>query len=430
MAELPDHLRRRPEQVDYSPPIAPRPRLLPFGEIPWEECEALSLELFEQQHELVDARLYAGRGQGQDGIDLYGVSPEQDYETAQCRRIRSLTAATIVGIVDDFLAGDWASGSSSLTLFTAATTESGTVATAIEEQRVRLAAAGIPSFTVRDRRSLSIDLRSQPELVDAYFGPGWRHAFCTCEDQETSRAQGVLEALEIVTSVARRPRYFDVGSLNRAVANAVRDLVKHHEDEYPLIEPLLNARDSATRAATWIAQPPDVLAGVSWRFWVAVTRVAERSGDWSAGADGWLRIAELRGGDVRSIINAAIAAGVGGDDERKRRLLDRARAIDADHPKLRLEESFDCPRAEDQLAKLEGVTSDDDGEQALIDLNRAIAYMQLPDLDAAEASLRRAEESAVAEDLLQLDVVRANLTVQRSRLATGRQRPTDAQVVL
>ena len=78
---------------------------------------------------------------------------------------------------------------------------------------------------------------------------------------------------------------------------------------------------------------------------------------------------------------------------------------------------------------LEGVSSNDEVEQALIDLNRAIAYMQIPDLDAAEASLRRAEASPAAADLLQLGLVRVNLVVQRSRLAFVRRRPTDAQIV-
>jgi hypothetical protein len=151
MVDVPDYLRPHTGRFDYSPPVESRPRLLPFGEIPWEDFEALSLELFEQQHELVDARLYAGRGQGQDGIDLYGVTPEQEYETAQCRRVRSLTPGAVVGMVDDFFDGAWAERSSSLTLFTAASTESDTVAAAIETQRQRLADAGVQSFAVRDR---------------------------------------------------------------------------------------------------------------------------------------------------------------------------------------------------------------------------------------------------------------------------------------
>ena len=80
MVDVPDYLRHRTGRFHYSPPVEPRPRLLPFGEIPWEDFEALSLELFEQQYELVDTRLYAGRGQGQDGIDLYGVTLDQEYE--------------------------------------------------------------------------------------------------------------------------------------------------------------------------------------------------------------------------------------------------------------------------------------------------------------------------------------------------------------
>jgi hypothetical protein len=136
-----------------------------------------------------------------------------------------------------------------------------------------------------------------------------------------------------------------------------------------------------------------------------------------------------RRGDIRAIVNAAIAAGVAGEMQLKNELLERARGIDPVHPKLKLEDALECLRAQDQLATLEGVSSDDKAEQALIDLNRAIAHMQIPDLDAAEASLRRAEDSAAAEELRQLGLVRANLVVQRTRLAAGRQRPTDAHVI-
>ena len=82
-------------------------------------------------------------------------------------------------------------------------------------------------------------------------------------------------------------------------------------------------------------------------------------------------MSELRGGELRAIVNAAIAAGVAGELQLRNELLERARAIDADHPKLKLEDASECLRAEDQLATLDGVSSDDDGEQALIDLNRA-----------------------------------------------------------
>src|SRR4051794_35877213 len=108
MPELPDYLHRRPERFEFSPPVELRERILPFDRVPWEHFEALSLELFEQEHELIDSRLYAGRGEEQDGIDLYGVTAERRSVVAQCRRVRALTPGAIVGVVDDFLDGAWA----------------------------------------------------------------------------------------------------------------------------------------------------------------------------------------------------------------------------------------------------------------------------------------------------------------------------------
>jgi hypothetical protein len=198
--------------------------LLPFGEIPWEHFEALSLELFERRTGLADTRLYAGRGERQGGIDLYGVTPAGEYETAQCRRVRELTAGDIESVVDDFVAGPWAERSSGLTLFTAATTEARAVAETIETQRERLTSLDV-AFAVRDRRELSRSLRTDSDLVDAYFGPGIRRAFCTGEDHVSARAEGAIETAELVVAAARRPRIVDLGSLHVAVQKAVRELV-------------------------------------------------------------------------------------------------------------------------------------------------------------------------------------------------------------
>jgi tetratricopeptide (TPR) repeat protein len=428
MPELPDYLRRRPERVEFSPPIELRERMLPFDRITWEHFEALSLELFEQEHELIDSRLYAGRGEDQDGIDLYGVTAEQRYVAAQCRRVRALTRGAIIGVVDDFVGGDWAQRTAALTLFTAASTESRGVAAAIEEQRQRLAKAGV-QFAVRDRRSLSNDLRLHPDLVDAYFGAQWRRAFCPGEDQETSRARGQIEAAEILVAAARRPRYLDLESLNVAVRKAVRRLVEDHEDEYPLLEPLLNDPEGAARAARWIANPPAPLANVSWRFWAVVTRIAERGGEWRAGVDGWLKVSEQRGQNVGNIVDGSVAAGVAGEGQVRDELLARARVIDPDHPRVKLQEAGALEEAEDQLELLDGVRSDDAVEQALLELNRALAWLRVPNLDEAEAALQRAEQSPEAAALLQLGVVRANVVVQRNRLAASQHRPTDAQAL-
>jgi len=229
--------------------------------------------------------------------------------------------------------------------------------------------------------------------------------------------------------LTRRPRILYIDSLHVAVQKAVRELVEHNEQEFGLVEPLLTDPNPATRAARWIAEPPEPLVAASWQLWVVVTRVAERGGEWRAGVDGWLRVSELRGGELRAIVNASIAAGVAGNTELEAGLLERARAIDPDHPKIKLQEAGQRDHATEQLAVLDGVSSDDASEQVLIELNRAVAYLQLHDLAAAEAAIRRAEESPAAGELVQLDLVRANAVVHRNRLAAGQSRWTDAQAM-
>ncbi|MEX2195206.1 MAG: hypothetical protein WD844_07950 [Thermoleophilaceae bacterium] len=432
MTDLPEYLQQPPAPTqDYPPPVRERAQELPLGDMPWDEFEKLAMRLFAHELELVDYRLYGNPGQGQEGIDLYGASPTGQRHTAQCRRVRLLGPAEIRGLVDDFVAGPWAEASDSLVLFTTASARERRVADAIEVQRDRLAEAGV-EFIVRDRERLHLDLKYEPDLVDDFFGEDYRRAFCPGESMAPSIDVPGL-AREIAAELDRtnrRARVLDVNDLNAAVQRAIRVLAEHDESEVALLEPLLDDTRPVSRAAEWIAAPPADLAAASWQLWAVVTRIAERGGGWSAAADGWLRIASIREGaaELRAIVNASIAAGIGGDEELADELLGRAREIDPEHPKLRLQDVGKIDEPTDQLAALDGLESDDEDEEALIELNRALAHIRLNGFAEAERALRRAEQAG-GERLTQLPVIRANLAVQRNRINASRGRPIDGRAL-
>jgi tetratricopeptide (TPR) repeat protein len=197
-----------------------------------------------------------------------------------------------------------------------------------------------------------------------------------------------------------------------------------------LLDPLLADPHPAVRAAAWIADPPVPVAAGSWQLWVAITRIAERGGHWGTAVDGWLRIAAMRDadGELRATVNASIAAGIDRDQDRADELLERARAKDPDHPKVRLQDVGKMQEPAEQLEALAGLESENEDEQALIELNRALAHVQMDAFDEAERALRRAEQYGAAR-LTQLPVVRANLAVQRNRINAGRGHPIDGRAL-
>ncbi|MGN6872046.1 MAG: hypothetical protein ACTHMY_26950 [Solirubrobacteraceae bacterium] len=112
-------------------------------------------------------------------------------------------------------------------------------------------------------------------------------------------------------------------------------------------------------------------------------------------------------------MSAAVSWHMVGDEDRKVELLDRARSHYAQHPRLLLEEVRDLPPRE-QLAALADVETREAVDVCLVEAQRAVACLLVPDLDEAQAHAEKAREalpeSAAAE------AVAVNLIVQRARL--------------
>lgn len=176
------------------------------------------------------------------------------------------------------------------------------------------------------------------------------------------------------------------------------------------------AEPGADRVVDLLRRWPPRLAEGSTDLLYAVVRIAEGSGRWDVAADVWERLA-AREHHRRAdhLVRAAIDAGVGGDAVRRERLLVEAEREDPDSPRLRLERLDDRQAPEARLEVLGGVHSDDPPLASLIAAQRAIAALQLPDLEQAEHHLAEARE--LEPDSLHVRSVSVNLRVQRARIA-------------
>ncbi|MDJ0346967.1 NACHT domain-containing protein [Streptomyces sp. H10-C2] len=198
-------------------------QVLPFASLAWENFERLNLRLARRrgevdhavdrvpvgsprwklsQKEAVAAKLYGRAGQDQEGIDLYVRLPEgqwssdrsRQYLSLQSRRIAVLTAAKLGKAVNEFLAGDWADASR---VFVYAVSLSGVERKfddEVRKQRARLEKLGI-GFEVWDAEELSAQLKTEPYLVDDFFGRRWVERFVSSE--AAAALGGRLDAAEV-----------------------------------------------------------------------------------------------------------------------------------------------------------------------------------------------------------------------------------------
>jgi hypothetical protein len=206
-----------------------------------------------------------------------------------------------------------------------------------------------------------------------------------------------------------------------AVAKAVRALSTEASQDLALVGHLIGEPSAGGQAAAMILEPSQALQEASYHAWVFLVRQAEQVGRFDAAAVGWEQISTLRGGHAKSLVNAAIVASIAGDDERSARLLDEAKSVDRNEPKLLIELADRKDSFEEKFAALEGVTSDDQQEQALIHCHRCLWHLNLDQLDEAEAEASAATE--IAPEMLQVRMVTANTTIERGREAFRVGRP-------
>ncbi|MBV7527257.1 NACHT domain-containing protein [Pseudomonas sp. PDM29] len=161
-----------PDAVPPSHPVETRVQVLPFDALSWENFERLCHRLTALDGNVEHCERYGRQGDAQEGIDVFARQTDGKYHCLQAKRHRRYGAANLRQAVDLFLAGSWAARSARFTIAIQAQLRSIEVQEEIECQAARLKVLGI-TFQALDGESLTDRLRSEPVLVDDFFGRNW-----------------------------------------------------------------------------------------------------------------------------------------------------------------------------------------------------------------------------------------------------------------
>ena len=165
-----------PDAVPSAPPVSTRIQKLPFEALTWENFERLCCRLTQLEGNVEYCARYGQQGEAQEGIDIFARQKDGRYHCLQAKRHHSFGASKLLDAVDLFLKGSWASRASRFTIVVQSSLGSVTVQEEIERQTTRLAKCGI-AFSAYGGDILTDHLRTQPRLIDDFFGRPWVTAF-------------------------------------------------------------------------------------------------------------------------------------------------------------------------------------------------------------------------------------------------------------
>jgi hypothetical protein len=421
-----------------EPPDGPKPELepqtalqeLPFIKLTWSDFEKLIERLAELEGDTPEyVSRFGVQGDEQSGIDIYSrLRSGGGYVVYQCKRYKDLDPADIRKAVDEFLKnkwaqqGDWFAGR--FVFCTSHAVASRKLADEIETQAKRLRDHSPPiTFVPWGQEALSKKLKSHPDLVEDFFGPSFVDLFVPGGSRRKA------ESLADVSAVAAEVVDAIQGQLGRRLV--VRTLSWAPEILKQVLEQLAAENDTAFVSLTdLVGDPPrieTVLANIetpaAWlseappRVWQALALMAESKGEWASSAEAWQEAAERWADDgyreAGDLVSAAASMNMLDRDDRRTELLGLARARYSRHPRLLLEEVRDLPPRE-QLAELADVELREPVDLCLIEAQRALACLLVPDLDEAQEHVKNAREALPGSAAG--DSVRVNLAVQRARL--------------
>ena len=176
-----------PPTGQVPPLVQTRSQELPFDQLSWLNFEKLCLKLAQKESAIEDyeeVRPYGVQGDDQGGIDLFArlrFSTPSDtkprYCTYQCKNEKEFGPAKIKAAVRLFRKGKWRTRSNEFVLCTRESLAIGQRTDEVELQRRVLARAGI-AFTTWDSVALNRKLKTEPEVVDDFFGREWVRLFC------------------------------------------------------------------------------------------------------------------------------------------------------------------------------------------------------------------------------------------------------------
>jgi hypothetical protein len=432
-SEIPEYLKLSRQGAEPDPPVETSAQLLPIGRLLWEDFERLCYRLALLEGEPEHAQLFGTRGQDQSGIDIYSRMFVDSYVTYQCKRYETFKDDDVAKAVAKFLKDEWAEKSQRFVLCTSHSMVRRQRATAIEKAAKDLSAhePNSVAFDVWDAEALSVKLKSHPDLVREFFGPAWLERFLPgSKDQELSaQLSAMQERLEELVGSKSYLRTRLV-TLDWAPERLKVELERLHEERPEMFELFVEhvgmPPDPRLLRPAVEAVPPWLEEADAW-VWELVARSAESLGEWLPASAAWERVGERQGtdGQVRSLMAAAAAAGVGGDEPRQDMLVSRAREIGPEHPRVALQDvPQDIPGPE-QLPRLLELRPENPDDRALVAGRLALAYVLVPDLDGARQQLRDVDEYAPGSAMSKGLAV--TIKVQEGRLALLAGRPLDGQ---
>lgn len=151
---------------DIEPPVQPRLQRLPFNELLWEQFEALCAALVEANPQTLDCHLYGVQGDFQKGIDVvatqHGVAGDEIW-AYQCKRYQEYTPGKLREALSKI---EYQADYYVLMLSIPA---KAALRQIVEEE---------PNKFLWDAHDIARKLKNYSALVEDFFGPAWREAFC------------------------------------------------------------------------------------------------------------------------------------------------------------------------------------------------------------------------------------------------------------
>jgi len=167
-----------PPSSTPQPPIEKRLADLPIDQLSWQDFEKLCHRLVRSEASVEYCRLYGTQGEAQEGIDILArLDNSLKYRVYQCKNVKDFGPAHIKDAVTEFVGGGWLTKTEMFVLCTRETLRSTVRAAEIERQAQELRNHGI-TLIPWDKEELSLRLKSQPEIVDDFFGRAWVRVYC------------------------------------------------------------------------------------------------------------------------------------------------------------------------------------------------------------------------------------------------------------
>lgn len=179
-----------PEDGVDALPVVTESETLPLDKLSFRDAERLFLRLLESEVDVTYAKSYGVVGQAQGGIDVYGRLRTPDpavgaqpsgsgrhYVALQSKRVKTVTPADISNAVTKFLDGQWSAQSKQFYYATTFDFRKRDLDKAVRDATDLLDDQGV-EFIPWDGERVNELLRSQPRLVDRFFGRHWVQPFC------------------------------------------------------------------------------------------------------------------------------------------------------------------------------------------------------------------------------------------------------------